>query len=266
MIVIKCMQMGTNTSVAEFLYLIVHSTYICMLEICPNVESRAPVTEKKELINAFGMKLRIGPAARRLGVSKQTLTRWRKKGLIKAERFGESGHWVFDVRDSDAVLYKDSEDVTTGGEQNGSGKRVGIIYARVSTRKQIPHLQTQIEILKDKYPAHMIIKDVGSGLNFKRKGLLQVLELVLAGQVREVCVTHKDRLCRFAYDLLKHIFKRSSTKIVVDSCDKDSPSNDGINESELAEDIISIITVFGAKLHGSRSGAAKRAKKEDKDK
>ena len=197
------------------------------------------------------MKLRIGPAAKKLGVSTHTLTRWRKKGLVKAERHGENGHWVFDV---DGALTE--EIVQPFG-------RIGIIYARVSTRKQIPHLQTQVEILKQKYPNHRVVKDVGSGLNFKRKGLLQILELCLAGQVQEVCVTHKDRLCRFAYDLLKHIFKRSGAKICVDSQDDDSTITT-TDESELAEDIISIITVFGAKLHGSRSGASKRAKKDKK--
>ena len=224
---------------------------------------------KKEFNPPFCMKLRIGPASRKLGVSKQTLTRWRKNGLVQAERFGESGHWVFEVEEDGNIAccgIGTKDDKTSAGRDDSEKKRLGIIYARVSTRKQIPHLQSQVEILQQKYPTHRIIKDVGSGLNFKRKGLLQVLELVLAGQVQEVCITHKDRLCRFAYDLLKHIFKRSSTKIVVDSFDKDSTSgDDGTNESELAEDIISIITVFGAKLHGSRSGAAKRAKKEDED-
>ena len=204
------------------------------------------------------MKLRIGEASRKLGVSAHTLTRWRKKGLIKAERFGETGHWVFDV---------DNIPSTEGRQREHASERMGIIYARVSTRKQIPHLQTQIDILKQKYPEHMVIKDVGSGLNFKRKGLLQILELVLAGQVQEVCVTHKDRLCRFAYDLLQYIFKGSGTKIFVDSHAQHahgSTSSD-VNQSELAEDILSIITVFGAKLYGSRSGASKRAKKEEKN-
>jgi predicted site-specific integrase-resolvase len=45
-------------------------------------------------------KLRIGPASRKLGMSAQTLTRWRKKGLVKAERVGENGHWVFDLQDN----------------------------------------------------------------------------------------------------------------------------------------------------------------------
>ena len=124
-----------------------------------------------------------------------------------------------------------------------------------------------MEILQQKYPTHKVVKDVGSGLNFKHKGFLQILELCLAGKVQEVCVTHKDSLCRFAYDLLKHIFKRGDTRICVDSQDQsanESTSSD-VNQSELAEDIISIITVFGAKLYRSRNGAAKRAKKEAKN-
>lgn len=204
------------------------------------------------------MRLRIRAAAKALGVSQHTLTRWRRKGLVKAHRFGEHGHWVFDVEEG-------SVDQTQ--QLSPNNERISIIYVRVSTRKQIPHLKNQIEILQQKYPTHRVIKDVGSGLNFKRKGLLQILELSLAGQVREVCVTHKDRLCRFAYDLLEHIFKRNNTKIRVDAQDNENETSaSNSNESELAEDILSIITVFGAKLHGARSGAVKRAKKEAENK
>jgi putative resolvase len=142
--------------------------------------------------------------------------------------------------------------LTPAGEE-----RVGIIYARVSTRKQKPHLDTQIAYLKLKNPDYIVYQDVASGLNYKRPGFLKVLEACLAGNVREVCVTHKDRLCRFSYDLIKFLLKRSDTQIVVHAQEDETTST----ESDLADDIISIVTVFGARIHGARSGHAKRAAK-----
>ena len=139
---------------------------------------------------------------------------------------------------------------------------MGIICARVSTRRQIHHLQTQIDILKQQYPEHMIIKDVGSCLEFKRKGPLQILELVLAGQVQEICSTHKDHLCRFAYYFIQHIFNGSGTKICMDSYYQSankSTSSDA-NQSELTEDMLSILTVSRAEFHCGSN----HAKKEEK--
>lgn len=189
------------------------------------------------------MFLRIGAVARELGVTNQTLHSWRKSGKVNAKRVGANGHWLFEL----------PGDV----ESPPVDERVGIIYVRVSTRKQSLHIQSQIEILLSKYPSYEVIQDVGSGLNFKRKGLLKVLDLCLCGKVHTVCVTHKDRLCRFAFDLFEHLLGKHGTKISVDAHDPETTDS----SSELSDDILSIITVFGARLHGARSGACKRAKK-----
>ena len=137
-----------------------------------------------------------------------------------------------------------------------TGERFGVIYARVSTKKQKPYLANQVKELQDKYPTHKVITDVASGINFKRKGLLALLELCMQGKVREVCIAHKDRLCRFAYDLVEHLLARVGVQIVVDK-----HNDDASPESELADDVVSIITVFGAKLHGARSDASRRKQK-----
>ena len=108
----------------------------------------------------------------------------------------------------------------------------------------------------------MIIKDVGSCLKFKHKGPLQILELVLAGQVQEICATHKNHLCRFAYNFLQHIFKGSGTKICMDSYSQNankSTSSDA-NQSELTEDMLPILTVSSAEFH-CRSNHSKKEEK-----
>ena len=99
---------------------------------------------------------------------------------------------------------------------------VDAVYARVSTRKQLDDLGTQLCDLQRRHPGARVFSDVGSGLNFKRKGLLSLLELAFEGRLRSVHVAHKDRLCRFAFDLLEHVLRRHGAQIVVDAHDGDA--------------------------------------------
>jgi putative resolvase len=155
------------------------------------------------------------------------------------------GKWLFDVG---------SVGVSGGASTNGSNNtnpctdRIKAIYARVSTRKQLDDLQSQVAVLRTKYPDHAVITDCGSGLNFKRKGLLSLLQLAFEGRLQLVRIAHRDRLCRFAYDLVEHILRKHGAEIHVEAHDL-PPSA----ERELAEDVLSVITVFGARLHGARS-------------
>ena len=137
--------------------------------------------------------------------------------------------------------------------------RVDVIYGRVSTRKQLGHLTTQISNLQAKHPGCRVFKDCASGLNFKRKGLQALLQLAAQGRVRHVHVAYKDRLCRFAYDLVEFVLKQHDTKIIVDADDDQSP------EQDLADDVLSIITVFGARLYGKRSGGRRRQQAQEGD-
>jgi predicted site-specific integrase-resolvase len=137
-------------------------------------------------------------------------------------------------------------------------EKLNVCYCRVSSRGQKDDLERQVDYIKEKYPSHTIIKDIGSGLNFKRKGLQTLLDLSFKGSLGEIVVTYKDRLCRFGFELLQDVFKRQSdSKIVVLNQSIGSP------ESELANDIIQILTVFSAKVHGLRK--YRNSIKEDKD-
>ena len=140
-------------------------------------------------------------------------------------------------------------DLHDGG---GSG-RLKAIYARVSTRKQLDDLESQIARLKARYPDHAVFSDCASGLNFKRKGLLSLLQLAFAGRLQLVRVAHRDRLCRFAFDLLEHVFREHGAAILVESCDLPASA-----ERELAEDVLAVVTVFGARLHGARRAGRRR--------
>lgn len=134
-------------------------------------------------------------------------------------------------------------------DNNTDDKKEKIAYARVSSAKQQEDLQRQVEALKQAYPQHQVVTDVGSGLNWQRKGLRTVLERALRGMVSEVVVMHKDRLCRFGFELIDFVLQQSGAKLLVHS-----PSDDHVktNEQELAEDLLSIVTVFAARNHGKR--------------
>jgi putative resolvase len=122
-----------------------------------------------------------------------------------------------------------------------------ICYCRVSTNGQKDHLKTQIEYMQRQYPTHTIIKDIGSGINFKREGIKTILELAHTGQIEELVVAYKDRLCRFGFELFEHILQtQSNASIVVLNDTTHSP------EEEFVNDLLQIITVFSARVNGLR--------------
>lgn len=178
-------------------------------------------------------------ARKRLGVCAATLRRWAKAGKIKFLLL-PSGDHVYDV---DSFL--------------NTQERVKIVYARVSSKGQRDDLKTQILYLKERYPEHEVITDFGSGLNFKRKGFLSLLDRVLAGSVSEIVVAHRDRLCRFGFELFQHVCGVCGTSVVV--CDPTSCSP----EQELVRDLLSIVHVFSCRLYGLRKYAGKIRQDQD---
>lgn len=142
----------------------------------------------------------------------------------------------------------------------------GILYARVSSRHQeeAGDLQRQIDALRAQFPTHEVIKDVGSGLNFKRSGLQTLLERIHQGRVKQVVVLHKDRLCRYGIELLEHIFTKASVQLVVLS--QEEHKQDPITrEQELAQDLIAITNVFVARHNGQRSAENRKRRKRERD-
>ena len=163
-----------------------------------------------------------------LGIHPNTLRKWADNGTIKHVRT-KAGQRLYDV-----------ESITG----QGTGRK--ICYCRVSSAKQRDDLGRQIKSLRDAFPNHEIISDIGSGLNFKRKGLTALLEAVCRGDVREVVVAHRDRLARFGFDLIKWLIEHHGGKLVVLGTDNCSP------ESELVHDLLAIVNVFSCRMHGLR--------------
>lgn len=174
--------------------------------------------------------------SRRLGVTPATLWRWSNEGKLSVVRTpGGHRRYVLPERcDSHA------DDV-----------RRNIIYARVSSRKQARDLENQVRYLQERYPDHEVIRDVGSGVNFRRRGLSKVLELLHRGAVKQVVVAHRDRLARIGFDLIHSLIERSGA-VLVDDSDSD-PRRDSGEVSELTQDLVAIITHYAARIHGKRS-------------
>ena len=174
------------------------------------------------------------------GVSVQTLRRWADDGRVEFQRT-KGNHRVYKI----------------GGESNsGQPEKNCYVYTRVSSAKQKDDLERQGEYMGSKYPTYKVIKDIGSGLNFKRKGLLRLLEESRQGRVQRVVVSSKDRLCRFGFDLLEHLFKQNNTELVVlDKTDK-TP------EEEFTEDILAVLQVFACRWNGRRSYSLKVKKNQ----
>lgn len=187
-------------------------------------------------------------ACKMLQVSVQTLRRWEKEGRIETKRENSDGsHRTYNVRKylKEKCGFEFNDEPHTGGDY-----KYNFIYCRVSTNSQKGDLDRQVKFLQEEYPDYKVIKDIASGLNFKRKGLRSILEHVKTEDIGEVVVAHKDRLCRFGFDLLKYFIESAGGKIVVYSDDKEEQEISP--EQELCKDIISIITVFSSRLYGLR--------------
>jgi len=89
-------------------------------------------------------------------------------------------------------------------------KKEQIVYCRVSSNKQKEELQRQVEYMKLKYPTYTIIQDIGSSLNFNRKGLKEIIDKAINGKIEELVIAYKDRLCRIGFELIEMLIKNYS--------------------------------------------------------
>lgn len=214
----------------------------------------------------------LTPAAviSRYGISRQTLRRWAASGRIECIQMPGGKH-----------LYRatDIERIFGNTQHQQQPQKTDILYARVSSEHQRADLERQIADLRAQYAAAELISDIGSGINWHCRGFQNLLERVEQGEVARVVVTvsewdlhplrfltsfvrsqHKDRLARFAMELIEWIFRRANVQLVVLG-QPDHPSA----ERELADDLLSIVTVFVAKHNGQRSAENRRRSRAAED-
>ena len=186
--------------------------------------------------------IKIGKAAEMLGVSVQTLRQWEETGELLPDRKPAGGRRYYDA------------DKLAGISQSDA---VTVAYARVSSHDQKEDLDRQKLLLESFCAARgwrfEVLSDLGSGMNYRKKGLGRLLEMILQRKLRRLVLTHKDRLLRFGAELVFSLCEIQSVEVVIIN-KGEQPSF----EQELAQDVLEIITVFSARLYGSRSRKAKR--------
>lgn len=178
------------------------------------------------------------------GMCDKTLRLYADTGRIKAIKRGK--HRYFDVDDLMQLQPNSTND-----------NQPVVCYCRVSSQKQRDDLARQVTYMRQQFPDADIIQDIGSGLNFKRKGVQTILRRLLQKHKFTLIVAHRDRLCRFGFELFEFLFSQNGGEIMVLNNIESSP------QSELVEDIISIIHVFSCRINGLRKYSNKI--KEDKD-
>lgn len=181
----------------------------------------------------------IGEIAELKAVSVDTVRRWEKEGKITSVRT-EGGHRRYKL--GDFVEQKE-------------GKTLA--YARVSSNDQKTDLDRQDAVLSAYCSSQgwsfQVIRDLGSGMNCRKKGLTKLINALLDGDVCRLVLTHKDRLLRFGSELIFSICEYHEVEVIILNKKEDSTF-----EEDLASDVLEIITVFSARLYGSRSHKNKK--------
>jgi putative resolvase len=181
---------------------------------------------------------RINEFAKRIGRATSTVRRWEREGKLTARRL-PSGQRYLDESDVRAML---------GG---APGKRLTVVYCRVSRAGQRDELASQVKAMEQYCRAGAIavdewIQEVGGGMNFRRKRFLAMIERIQRGETGRILIAHKDRLVRFGFDLPDHLSREHGCGIVVVNQESLSP------EQEMAEDLLAIVHTFSCRLDGMR--------------
>lgn len=187
----------------------------------------------------------IGKFAKELGVTPEHVRTMHRTGEVIPARISEKGTRYY----SEEQLRELKNSRTPQREEKV------VAYCRVSTKSQKDELEKQVENVKSymyaKGYSFEVITDIGSGINYKNKGLQELVTLINSNQVTKVVVLHKDRLVQFGFELIQLLCDLHDVEIeIIDNSERS-------NEEELTNDLIQIITVFANRLYGSGSNKTK---------
>ena len=196
------------------------------------------------------MYLSIGQVSEMVRVSVSTLRRWEYEQKLVPDFRTLGGHRRYRL----ASIYRN----VFHKEHSEDQHRKVIAYSRVSSADQKLDLARQSKRLSQYCEKrgwnYEVISDLGSGLNYKKKGLNKLIQLICTQRVSPLVLTHKDRLLRFGSPLLFKLCQFFNTEVIVlDQAEKVS------FEQELVTDVIELMTVFTSRMHGRRSHKNKKA-------
>ncbi|MGG1658898.1 IS607 family transposase [Brevibacillus sp. NRS-1366] len=188
----------------------------------------------------------IGKFAKMIGVTPKTLREWNKSGKFIPALVKENGYRYYSEEQFYEYLRKPA----------AQQERITVGYCRVSRLKQRDELERQIENVKTymiaKGYSFDVITDIGSGIDYEKRGLLLLMDFIIQGKVERVVVLYKDSLLRFGFELFENLCKRFD--VVIEIIDHTGKSE----EQELLEDLIQIVTSFSCRLQGKRANQAKK--------
>lgn len=187
--------------------------------------------------------IKIGEAAKILGISIQTLRRWESTGYLMPDRISKGKTRYYNL---DQLIGK-----------TDPKSELTVAYARVSSHDQKEDLARQADVLASYCTRQgwnfQVIQDLGSGMNYQKKGLKMLISLILDKKISRLVLTHKDRLLRFGAELIFTLCEVKQVEVIIIN------KGDEVSfEEELAQDVLEIITVFSARLYGSRSRKNKK--------
>lgn len=193
----------------------------------------------------------IGEFAKLIGKTEQTLRNWDKNNTLKPHHIAPSGYRYYSQEQLNHFL---------GIKNTLQLNRKVIGYCRVSSHKQKDDLIRQEDNVKTYMLAKgyqfEIVTDIGSGINYNKKGLNHLIDLITNSEVDRIVVLYKDRLLRFGFELIENLCTKYGTTLeIIDSTDR-------TEEQELVEDLVQIVTVFSCRLQGKRAHKAKKMIKE----
>ena len=198
------------------------------------------------------MLLSIGKAAKLIGISVSTIRLWERQKKLKPHCRTIGNHRRYLIEDIYKIIKKSNDD-----------NRKTLAYCRVSSFDQKNDLERQKSFPQAWQKKHQsdqfeLISDLGSGMNFKKRGLKKLLSMILSGKVKKLILCHQDRLLRFGNELIYILCNHFGVEVKL--LEESEPESD---EIRLARDVITIITVFSSKLYGRRSHEKRRRRLEE---
>lgn len=186
------------------------------------------------------MIYKVGKAAKLLGVSRVTLQKWDREGKLVANR-NETNRRYYTDEQINNFLRKPRIELN----------RI-VAYCRVSSPNQRPDLKNQRKCLEEFCKASGIanvdyLEEIGGGLNFNRPIFLEIIHEITVGRISKLIVAHKDRLCRFGFELIKNLCDLNNCELLVVNVEQLSP------EQEMVQDLMTIIHCFSSRLYGLRN-------------